>query len=768
MKKVLSLILCLTLVCGLFAMSAIGVSAEGASRVLNDFDTIGSYSHSATNYSGNGWQTKHDGTKGGVVDYTTIDASYTGGKVYLLNAGGANNYGGFVVDTSWTEGNPVAISFDVWAAEEGLVLGTSRTGLGEGKTDQTPYAITTLGYSSAITLTATPQTVTYDLSNVTYTGNALTLIFGPDKAGDFYVDNIKLTYAEGQAAPETIKSWEAAYDWEDAAQVNSIVKTGGDHTITRGTAYANASIGSTNGLRIQGKYANYSSPSVVKYISIPATEEMKAALSIKMSYLCVDADRANCFLGITVNGVNYWKTIPRSDSYGTYIFDYQTYYTDPKDTSTDSITLTRAEIKNVESINFSIRNDYSNRYIDDIMIGTSATAKATFPGTDIADIPVDGNNKVTLPAATSTNFVGWLAGDVLYKAGKTVSLSKTTSFTALTMDVALQTGAGIRWAETEQERGIRFETYVTKATLDTLGSSKFELGALILPYADYNASITVDTASSYGAVNVVDPKVYGEAGDNYRYYTGIVDFEKYFAVSQSALADLKLTAVSYVKVTYEDGTASYIYDHPDATDNVRTVAEVARAALADTEFGYNEQQIAILNLYTQYSEETSVPSYRKEASDNLNAIEEVEFAQSAWTNVAATGTSTKTESHDNGTAINDYTPTGSVQHLVISSFAVGNTLTFTLPETVANGIYKISFNTRGFSSRASAKIEVSSDAGDFVAGDSVSFAVQASGGIWHNVAASTAVTVKGTTTIKLTSTAAGSMYLYDIVLTPAK
>ena len=88
-------------------------------------------------------------------------------------------------------------------------------------------------------------------------------------------------------------------------------------------------------------------------------------------------------------------------------------------------------------------------------------------------------------------------------------------------------------------------------------------------------------------------------------------------MSESALADLKLTAVSYVKVTYADGTNAYFYDMPDATDNVRTVSEVARAALADTEFGYTDTQIAILELYTRDSAETTVPEYRKDDADKM-------------------------------------------------------------------------------------------------------------------------------------------------------
>jgi hypothetical protein len=237
-----------------------------------------------------------------------------------------------------------------------------------------------------------------------------------------------------------------------------------------------------------------------------------------------------------------------------------------------------------------------------------------------AAIEANENGEVTLPETTveGKQVIGWQdQNGELYHEGDVVVITEDTDFDVVAAAVDIQTGAGIRWAKDAAERGIRFETYIDKAALDTIGSSSYELGTLILPYADYNEDITVETAATYGAVNVVDTKVYGTVGENYRYYAGVVDFEKYFGTSGAALADLKLTAVSYIKVIYDDGTAEYFYDKPDATDNVRSVAEVARAALADTDFGYTDAQKEILELYTKYSEETSVPEYRKDTADKI-------------------------------------------------------------------------------------------------------------------------------------------------------
>jgi hypothetical protein len=412
-----------------------------------------------------------------------------------------------------------------------------------------------------------------------------------------------------------------------------------------------------------------------------------------------------------------------------------------------------------------------NLYIDNVTLVyeplEGRTANFDLAGVD--PIQVDAEGKVTLPEATlqGTNLLGWIDDkDNIYPAGATIRLSKTTEFKAVTSIVELQTGAGIRWAELEQERGIRFETYVSKAALDTLGSSRFEIGALILPYEKYDDGITVENAAEYTAVNVADPKVYGEIGDNYRYYCGVVDFEKYFDASQAALADMKMTAVSYLKVMYSDGTVKYFYDRPDAADNVRTVSEIARAALADTSFGYTARQIEILKLYDKYSNEETIPEYRKDIDDNPNALSTVGFLMTECTLKADGGSF---QEHDNGEPINDYTADGAQRHYVVSPFQVGKTITIKLPEEIKKGSYKVSFNTRGYNTRAFADVDVSSTLGaGGKAAENLDFNTPDANARWWEVTCPTAVDIGGETTITLTSTQQNGMYIYSVVLTPVR
>ena len=423
-------------------------------------------------------------------------------------------------------------------------------------------------------------------------------------------------------------TWLTAYDWE--TDTTGITDVGGE-TPSKTTEAAWADIGSTNGIKIKG--GGY--PYTTSYIKIAMTDELKSAKDIRVSMKTSNSnDSANPTLyGVVIDGVNYWHYIGGGSGVNTYKwYPLQTDYYEVISEAALSwkgyepaFSLGESDFSNVEAILFNYGSSWGTCYIDDIqyVAGEASTPddapKATFDN-GVADVEADAQGNVTLPTANieGKQLFGWKdAQGNVYAAGAEVAITADTAFTAVAAAVELQTGAGIRWAEQETERGIRFETTVSKDALDALGSSSFELGALILPYANYDANITVETAQQYGAVNVVDPKVYGEVEDNYRYYTGVVDYEKYFAVSQAALADLKLTAVSYVKVTYADGSNAYFYDMPDATDNVRTVSEVARAALADTEFGYTAKQIEILELYNEYSEETTVPEYRKDDADKI-------------------------------------------------------------------------------------------------------------------------------------------------------
>ncbi len=385
-----------------------------------------------------------------------------------------------------------------------------------------------------------------------------------------------------------------------------------------GTAPGNPNIeGSNNSIQYTGTGNLYDTNkyTVAKWIGFRTTNVVTEAADVRFSFFSSQAGYS--YYGYKTNdGAYYWREVNLVEGWQWLYFEGETFYSNPGNTSLGipngglSITVTARELDDMAML--LVTNPGGNNLVtrlDDVQYrlpgeGDDVIPRASFDLDNIADIESDADGNVTLPYATvaGKQFVGWKdAKDNLYKAGATVKLTDHTAFTAVTADIALQKGASIRWAKYERERGIRFETYVSKATLSAIGSNKFELGALILPYEDYDANITVNNSESYGAVNVVDPEVYGSVGDYYHYYSGVVDFEKYFEVKKAKLADLKLTAVSYIKVMYSGGASVYFYDHPDENENVRTVSQVARAALADGQTEYSEIQTEILKLYTKYS-----------------------------------------------------------------------------------------------------------------------------------------------------------------------
>ncbi len=439
-----------------------------------------------------------------------------------------------------------------------------------------------------------------------------------------YIDDVYYTTEVEYNTPKATYSvdapasaWETVLDWEDESQMSYV---GGNKGVNRAENYGTDSgTGSVWSLKISGSYDGLDQKTT---IALPSGS-LSGAKSVRAWMQQGYNGSSNSAYGVTVNGVDYWIYKGKSGGYTGWVYYVnETFYTDPSDKTSDSITITTENYNQIDCLIFHFYDNYNIHKIDDVQVKYTNVADDT-SAPEIENTRADENGNVVLAAAPEIEgekFIGWMDPQgVLYKAGETAVITEDTEFTAVTSILNIRTGAGVRWAESEHERGIRFEMNVSKDALDAVGSSKFTLGALILPYKDYDADITVETAQEYGAVNVVNTSVYGAAvnGTAYRYYAGVVDFEKYFGGSQEVLADLKLTVVPYITIKYADDSTQTFYTQPDATDNVRSVSQVARAALADTAFGYNEQQIAILNLYNQYSKETDVPAYRVDNADKI-------------------------------------------------------------------------------------------------------------------------------------------------------
>ena len=220
-----------------------------------------------------------------------------------------------------------------------------------------------------------------------------------------------------------------------------------------------------------------------------------------------------------------------------------------------------------------------------------------------------GENMDCVPEA------GSLVNEGMPYAGGT----KTMTLEAVYCAVDTKEGAGIRWAAAESERGMRFETYVDTAATPYI----LVHGTIIAPYknvAANPANFTLENTQSLTAVNVVDSLYYGTECQYSRYYGAVVDFERYFLSLEKTLpetttvASLKLAARGYITVRYADLSTKDFYSNFDSNAHVRSIDQVAAAALADTNAPYSDKQIEILKILTN-GKTADGSVYRTDAKD---------------------------------------------------------------------------------------------------------------------------------------------------------
>lgn len=163
---------------------------------------------------------------------------------------------------------------------------------------------------------------------------------------------------------------------------------------------------------------------------------------------------------------------------------------------------------------------------------------------------------------------------------------------------ALTNGASVRLANVNNGGGIRFESTVNKELYDNLIASGLtvELGTIIVPY-DYvgDKEITFDNFSTTGTaanknkcLDIKQTKWQDE--ENGVYTAAMINIK-------SGNYGRKFAARGYMKVTDGNGYEQYFYSDFDETANVRSITEVAKAALDSGKYDDNAAAKAILNTY---------------------------------------------------------------------------------------------------------------------------------------------------------------------------
>ena len=163
---------------------------------------------------------------------------------------------------------------------------------------------------------------------------------------------------------------------------------------------------------------------------------------------------------------------------------------------------------------------------------------------------------------------------------------------------ALTNGASVRLANVNAGGGIRFESTVNKELYDNLIASGLtvELGTIIVPY-DYvgDKEITFDNFSTTGTAANKDKcldikRTMWQDEENGVYTAAMINIK-------SGNYGRKFAARGYMKVTDGNGYEQYFYSDFDETANVRSITEVAKAALDSGKYDDNAAAKAILNTY---------------------------------------------------------------------------------------------------------------------------------------------------------------------------
>lgn len=184
----------------------------------------------------------------------------------------------------------------------------------------------------------------------------------------------------------------------------------------------------------------------------------------------------------------------------------------------------------------------------------------------------------------------------LIPAGTRITLVPGLTFSGYCPNFGMLEGASIR--VDGEHTGLRFQMtadcdYHDELTL-YFGRDQVVSGILIVP-TDYleDTEFTHEAIlEKYGVLaDVVNKRWHPESTSEH--YTAYGTLTNLFEGNYGR----KFSARAYVKITYEDGSDFIVYGDYDEAKHSRSAYEVAKAAYADTEAGYTEEQMAVITSY---------------------------------------------------------------------------------------------------------------------------------------------------------------------------
>ena len=222
----------------------------------------------------------------------------------------------------------------------------------------------------------------------------------------------------------------------------------------------------------------------------------------------------------------------------------------------------------------------------DITLSTGSVTVKSEAGETISSTEV--NETYTLPTSQTTGFIGYEVGGKLYAAGDVITVNSDVVATEVTLDFAMTAGARVRAKEGDGHYGgLRFETTGSAAKMETW-ADEIALYGVVIPTDAIDGEFDINEAGSK-KVALTNFK----AGEKNTYYITLTDVY-YYNYNRA------FSARAYAEVTYADGDKVQFATAYTEKDNSRSVYEVAKAALADTGYGYTTEQIDFIKKYVNY------------------------------------------------------------------------------------------------------------------------------------------------------------------------
>ena len=167
-------------------------------------------------------------------------------------------------------------------------------------------------------------------------------------------------------------------------------------------------------------------------------------------------------------------------------------------------------------------------------------------------------------------FLGWELNGELYKGGAVAPTQGIAK--AVYLDYTLEDGASIRMADTAEESGIRFTSFLQEEGYVTYSEYIHSVGIIILPL-ELLGSEAFEVNHSATAVNF-----YATQEKGFTFADGVMTMRATIHTVRATNYNRDYAARAYVRVNYAGGETDYAYGYFQKENHVRNIYEVATKA----------------------------------------------------------------------------------------------------------------------------------------------------------------------------------------------